>query len=546
MTTTKADKRLTFTAPVTLSAETRSVDGKLRLRGVAAVFNSMSEDLGFREVMLPGAFEQALTEGDPMLLWMHNPDQPLARRSAGNLELRETRDGLEFEAELPDTTLARDAVELVRAGVVKGMSFAFDMVGGMDRWEERDGEPWRFIKRIGKLFEISLVSEPAYAATSVDARERKIAEVRARGPLRIRERSRYGARSEFSYFRDLAMVHAAEARKTIAIDKSLPSLQRFEEGSLPPHPVHGSLEDARRRLAIASEYRDVSTSDPGGASFLPGGSVPAFVGMEFATALRTRAVLPGVIRVEPLPESGLKVETPRIATATSAAIQASEASAASETDLDSDTVTSPVVTIAAQQDMSDQLFERSSGGTMDIYLATELGEALAAVLDAQIISGSGSSGQLRGILNVSGVTAVTKTNGSPTAVTNYAAIGDLVKQASDAYGGMVDTLVMAPRRLAFIKSKLGYVPEWLGLRAVASSAVPTNLGASTNEDRIIALPGQEIILHVDPPSFGVFPDVLSGTMETRYQARLYAALLAGRKPAAIGVMSGTELTSVTF
>jgi hypothetical protein len=167
--------------------------------------------------------------------------------------------------------------------------------------------------------------------------------------------------------------------------------------------------------------------------------------------------------------------------------------------------------------VSMQAFEFADA-SFDQALAAELGAAIGAVLDQQILNGSGSSGQMRGLLNVSGITSVAKTNASPTAATNYAAISDLVKQTSDAYGGIVDSLLMAPRRFAFIESKLGHAPSWLRLRPAVAGAMPENLGGSSNEDRVIAIPAREIILHVNQPRFQVFAEVLGATLQIRVQA----------------------------
>ncbi|MDX6480007.1 MAG: uncharacterized protein QOG85_517, partial [Gaiellaceae bacterium] len=159
-----ATDRIVRTVDFVLSPEVRAAsDGQLRLTGYAAVFGTVSEDLGFREVLEPGCFRSALTKPgvDCVLNWMHDDGQPLARQSAGNLTLREDSKGLMIDATLPDTQLARDAVELVRSGVVNKMSFAFSMRGGRDREEVRGGEVYRYIEQVGDLHDVSLVTHPA-------------------------------------------------------------------------------------------------------------------------------------------------------------------------------------------------------------------------------------------------------------------------------------------------------------------------------------------------------------------------------------------------
>jgi len=47
------------------------------------------------------------------------------------------------------------------------------------------------------------------------------------------------------------------------------------------------------------------------------------------------------------------------------------------------------------------------------------------------------------------------------------------------------------------------------------------------------------------PRFRVLPDVLSGTLEVRFQACSYTAL-AHRKPVGIGITTGTGFTTPSF
>lgn len=91
--------------------ETRS-GTKPGIRGYAAVFNQLSEDLGgFRERVLPGAFKDCLAASpDVRCLFNHDPNAVLGRTKAGTLRLAEDNKGLHFDCDLPDT---RTAAELV-------------------------------------------------------------------------------------------------------------------------------------------------------------------------------------------------------------------------------------------------------------------------------------------------------------------------------------------------------------------------------------------------------------------------------------------------
>jgi len=163
-----------------------------------------------------------------------------------------------------------------------------------------------------------------------------------------------------------------------------------------------------------------------------------------------------------------------------------------------------------------------------------------------LISGSGASGQLLGLRIVTGVTAVTATNASPSAATNYSAIGNLIQTVSNASGERPDLLVLAPRRAEWIRAKLGFAPDWYGLQVIESPSMPTNLGAGTNQDPVIVLNKSEVILYEKPATFAAYEQVGSSTQTVRISAWGYAALQAARQPTSIGVSTGTEWTGPTF
>ena len=150
--------------------EVRAAEGKpTKLSGYAAVFNSMSENLGgFREIILPGAFDRALREGhDVRALVNHDPDQIIGRTKSGTLALSVDAKGLRAEIDLPDTQAARDVLTSVKRGDIDGMSFAFRTL--TDAWRTQDGEAIRELVDL-ELLDVSAVAYPAYPATSVSAR----------------------------------------------------------------------------------------------------------------------------------------------------------------------------------------------------------------------------------------------------------------------------------------------------------------------------------------------------------------------------------------
>ena len=163
----KKTERRTFTVK---GIEARqSEDGKLRMAGYAAVFNEASLPLPFIERISPGAFRKTLSETPDVRLLINHEGLPLARTKNGTMSLYEDERGLYFEAELADTQEARDLHTLVARGDVDQMSFAFRVI--RQKWNEDRTE--RTLTEVSLADgDVSIVTYPAYPATSVEARER--------------------------------------------------------------------------------------------------------------------------------------------------------------------------------------------------------------------------------------------------------------------------------------------------------------------------------------------------------------------------------------
>jgi HK97 family phage prohead protease len=149
-----------------------------KIRGMAIVFNSQSVNLGgFTEIIKPEAVDRTLRESlDVRALVDHDTSKVLGRTRAGTLALRKTRKGLEIEIDPPNTTAAKDILESLERGDVTGMSFGFRTLE--DDWHLEDGEPVREVKDM-LIREVSVVTFPAYEATSVQAAQRSLTAFRA-------------------------------------------------------------------------------------------------------------------------------------------------------------------------------------------------------------------------------------------------------------------------------------------------------------------------------------------------------------------------------
>ena len=154
----------------TMTAEIRAMgDESNRIGGYAVMWDREADGLPFREVIRPGAFTRSLSQGDDVFLLVnHDADSlPLARRSSGTLTVSEDQVGLRFEADLdsanPD---AMSLLSAVRRGDVDKCSFAFTVA---DNGSTRNKDGLRELTDLN-LFEVSVVTWPAYSSTSVGMR----------------------------------------------------------------------------------------------------------------------------------------------------------------------------------------------------------------------------------------------------------------------------------------------------------------------------------------------------------------------------------------
>lgn len=148
--------------------EVRAASTGRTAAGYAAVFNSLADIGGwFLEEVAPGAFDDAVAGGDVRALLDHNPGRLLGRTASGTLRLAQDATGLAVEIDLPDTTDGRDVTTLLERGDISGMSFGF--VVTKETWDETGNIPKRTIQKVD-LLEVSVVSFPAYADTSIALR----------------------------------------------------------------------------------------------------------------------------------------------------------------------------------------------------------------------------------------------------------------------------------------------------------------------------------------------------------------------------------------
>lgn len=159
--------------------ETRESEEGLFIEGYFSVFNSTYELWpGATESVAPGAFANTLG-GDIRALIDHETRLVLGRNKSGTLELREDSHGLWGRVKInPNDQDAVNLYERVKRGDVDQCSFGFDIVKE-DTEVHDDGSVHWTIREVN-LYEVSVVTFPAYTETSVSARKRDFEEIQKR------------------------------------------------------------------------------------------------------------------------------------------------------------------------------------------------------------------------------------------------------------------------------------------------------------------------------------------------------------------------------
>lgn len=152
--------------------------GELYIEGYFAVFDSEYQIWeGATESIAPSAFDGQLSR-DVRCLIDHETRLVLGRTKAGTLELKTDSRGLwgrvKINAKDQD---AMNLYERVKRGDVDQCSFGFDITG--ETFEDR-GNSVHWTITATELYEVSVVTFPAYEETSAVARRKDLATIRKR------------------------------------------------------------------------------------------------------------------------------------------------------------------------------------------------------------------------------------------------------------------------------------------------------------------------------------------------------------------------------
>lgn len=146
-----------------------------RVRGYATTFNEPYtlyawDDVEFKEQVAPDAFQDADTKD--VIFQLNHEGRVYARTRNNTLGMLADEHGLLIDADLSGTEEGRKIYEEIKGGYLDRMSFGFTVAEDKVEMTEENGKTTylRTITKIGKLYDVSVVSIPANDQTEISAR----------------------------------------------------------------------------------------------------------------------------------------------------------------------------------------------------------------------------------------------------------------------------------------------------------------------------------------------------------------------------------------
>ena len=330
-------------------------------------------------------------------------------------------------------------------------------------------------------------------------------------------------------------------------------------------------QDATERLARNdAEVRTsngVTGTDGAIGEFVP----PIWLVGEFEKLARPGRVIADQVRRETLPGGTDSISLPLITGGSSIAEQ-TQGSALSQTDMATSSATAAVTTLGGIERASIQLVEQSAIN-IDTVILADLAAEYAKVLDTFVVNNNATG--KKGLLNVTGINAVTYTDASPTVPEIWPKLVDAKRQIHAGRYLPATHVFMHPDRWAWFEAALdannrpyvsddlasaipllgstdGNVPEGLAgkirgfnLPVFLDPNIPTTLGGGT-EDRIIFTRSQDITLYESAVRAETFRETDAKTGQIVFRVYAYVALMSARAPKAISVISGTGVAAPSW
>jgi HK97 family phage major capsid protein len=354
-----------------------------------------------------------------------------------------------------------------------------------------------------------------------------------------------------SYFRDLANM-----------------VTRGDRGAAERLQRSAKMEGAESRA-----LGNTGAAGGSGGEFAP----PGWVIADWINLIRPGRVTAELFNHESVPAGVSSVNYPKITGGTTTAIQSSQNSALSQTDMTTSYVQTGFATIGGKQIASQQLLDQTALN-FDRVIMNDLAADYAQRVGSQVYlgtgTGSGTGAVVNGLTNATLGTTQTWTQASPTAVGFYGQTAAMLSAFLTKRLMPPTHWIMAPRRWYWLASQVdsqnrplvvpignslnvmatqdnatqsqGVVGFFHGLPVVIDPQVPINIGGSTNQDLVYLIKADDLVLFESQPQAEVFRETYADSVGVLFRLYSYVGTILNRHTESLAVLTGTGLVTPTF
>lgn len=329
--------------------------------------------------------------------------------------------------------------------------------------------------------------------------------------------------------------------------------------------------DATARLERHAQEMDQLEQRDSTTTTFAGLVPPQYLLSEFAPNLRAGRPFANLCHGMSLPPSSMSMIIPRATSATSVAIQATQNTNPTTTDMAITDLTVPANTFTGRGVISRQALERG-GVNIDRIVFDDLAADAARFLDQQALYGTGAGGNALGAINTGSIITVTITG--TTGLDLIKAIANAVQQINTQRLAEANVIVMHPRRWGALTIAVDganrplvtveagstnifgqgeaagvqrVVGSIVGIPVVTDPNLRTNLGVGTNQDEVLVMRREDVYLWEQPGSLREFTfEQPVGPASIQLAVYGNFAFTAARYPAAVAYISGAGLVPPTF
>jgi hypothetical protein len=341
------------------------------------------------------------------------------------------------------------------------------------------------------------------------------------------------------------------ADRALAAERNTGALERLQRHGRQMDEV-AKYRETRTLDGAEFEYRvNPSLSEGHGGELAP----PVWLNQMFSSTPRVSQILQRLAPGFDLPPGVDSVNLPRMTQGTQVKPQIANA-AVNERDVITTPVKSPAMTFAGMSDWPMQSLEQSPAtAALDWAIFKDLSESLDGEVELSLLTATGTNEQFYGMLNLPETNEVKYTEAVDVAKI-ITAMGKAVAQTGIKRRKPPEALIMSTARYAFLNFSTNTerpqvftdnvgrefpIASLGGFAVYLNDVIMNTLGATKEEDTIIACRPSDFVIFYSPVRTSVKTDVLSGTLTARFQLHRYVAAILGRYPAGISYVLGSGM-----